>query len=291
MVLPAIAKKTRELAIDILWAGHYGPLQLCLAVPGIPVVYTLHDWMHSIGAMKSRAGIVDSKAKSEEFAYIAKAAGVACVSSADIHRVEEISSAVVRHVSLVPAFKVTSNNIVLSQRARIVHLGNLTTTATRLGLLRFFDVVWPLLGACQSDVDVIGGGAGDETRDVLSRVRYHGFVENLGDRLAFGDIHVIPWEHATGVRTRVSLALCFGQVIVAVRSGVAGSPELEDGYNCILVDKLEEMADAILRLSENIEERTRIGRAAKLTAERLQASNNAGAAINDLLAGASCKKH
>jgi hypothetical protein len=62
------------------------------------------------------------------------------------------------------------------------------------------------------------------------------------------DVHVIPWEHNTGTRTRVPVALRYRQVVVACREGVRCFPELKNGYNCILVNNLQEMPDAIRSL-------------------------------------------
>ena len=79
------------------------------------------------------------------------------------------------------------------------------------------------------------------------------------------DLHLIPWEHSTGQRTRLPVAFNFGQVVVAARPGIAGYPEAQDGLNCRLVDRLEEMAPVISELLADPAQRLRLGRAARET--------------------------
>ncbi len=82
------------------------------------------------------------------------------------------------------------------------------------------------------------------------------------------DLHIIPWEYSTAQRTRLPMAFNLGQVVVAVRAGVAGFPEVIDGENCRLVDRLDQMGSVIKELLRDPEQRERLGNAARRTFER-----------------------
>jgi glycosyltransferase involved in cell wall biosynthesis len=85
-----------------------------------------------------------------------------------------------------------------------------------------------------------------------------GFVEDLSTVLRPYDIHIVPWSHNTGVRTRIPLALNYGQALVAMRTTAACLDELRDGENCLLVSDFGEMAQAIRRLLHDDALRRRI---------------------------------
>jgi glycosyltransferase involved in cell wall biosynthesis len=144
------------------------------------------------------------------------------------------------------------------------------TTASRSGLERFFDVVWPTLNLEPDRLMVVGDldGAGDRLRTQLQRVTCTGFVKDLRQVLRPYDVNIIPWEHNTGQRTRLPVAFNHGQVVVAVRASVACFPEAEDGVNCRLVSRLEEMPGVISQLLHNSDERERLGRSARTTFEQ-----------------------
>lgn len=170
---------------------------------------------------------------------------------------------------------------------RIVHLGGMQTTATRKGLKRFLEVTWPIL--CrgldkQPEFWVIGNmegapksllGSLDQAGAVCT-----GFVKDLKSVLRPFDIHVVPWEHNTGTRTRIPLALNYGQVLVSTKAAAACFPNLRHDIDCILVDDLDCMTSEILDLLTNQQRRRRIGEAARkafmenFTREALQPSFN-----------------
>jgi glycosyltransferase involved in cell wall biosynthesis len=185
----------------------------------------------------------------------------------------ELESLGIRHVHYIPVSLESKgwveDNKPLSP-VRIVHLGGMGTTANRLGLERFFDVVWPSCVQENATLWVVGDArfAGAPLERKLKTVQCTGFVEDLTTVLRPFDIHIVPWEHATGQRTRVPVVLSCGQVIVAVRNGIACYPEIVDGENSILVESLCEMSAVINDLLRRPDERERLGRAARETYER-----------------------
>ena len=95
--------------------------------------------------------------------------------------------------------------------------------------------------------------------------RCAGYVQDLTTVLRPYDLHVIPWEHDTGTRTRAPIAFDRRQVVVATRAAMACMPEARDGENCVLVDHLDEMASVLHALYHDAARRQRLGDAARQT--------------------------
>ncbi|MCZ7545717.1 MAG: glycosyltransferase [Anaerolineae bacterium] len=138
---------------------------------------------------------------------------------------------------------------------RIVHLGTMQATANRLGLQRFMEVVWPRIietNPRPPELWVVGNldGASPELLGQLEKANAicAGYVFDLGTVLRPYDIHIVPWEHDTGTRTRIPLALNYAQALVSTRAGAACFRELRHNENCVQVDGLEQMGEAILAL-------------------------------------------
>jgi glycosyltransferase involved in cell wall biosynthesis len=144
------------------------------------------------------------------------------------------------------------------------------TTANREGLAAFFKGVWPQLKGLNVRFEVVGdtSTAPPELQKHLRTVACTGFVQDLTKVLRPYDIHIIPWEHSTGQRTRLPLAFNHAQVVVATKASVACYPEARDGENCRLVERLEDMVSVIPYLMADHAERTRLGRAARATFEK-----------------------
>ena len=104
--------------------------------------------------------------------------------------------------------------------------------------------MWPVLKDTGVELEVVGDltGASLELQQHLRSVKCVGFVKDLRSVLRPFDIHIIPWEHNTGQRTRLPLALAMSQVVVSTKAAVACYPEAVDGINCRLLDTLDEMA-------------------------------------------------
>jgi glycosyltransferase involved in cell wall biosynthesis len=143
-------------------------------------------------------------------------------------------------------------------------------TANRDGLTAFFKSVWPRLKGLNLLFEVVGdtSTAPPELQEHLRTVTCTGFVQDLTKVLRPYDIHIIPWEHSTGTRTRLPLAFNHAQVVIATKAAVACYPEVRDGENCRLVDKLEDMVEVIAELAHNQDERARIGLASRATFEQ-----------------------
>ena len=240
----------------------------------VPVVYYHHDFFWKI--KKLREGLSALSWRGIWGRWILRRAEERLVRSVDAcitgsaTELEELRLVGARAVALIPP-TVNSEPVAIpepvAQPCRIVHLGGFGTTATLLGLRCFLDVVWPVVRERVPDVELwVVGDTSAADRDIMARLEAAdavttGFVPDLSGVLRPGDLHVIPWEFGTGVRTRVVSCFQHGQALVAVRAGVAGYEGLENGDHCILVDTLEELADPLIDLALDPERRVRFARA------------------------------
>jgi len=110
-------------------------------------------------------------------------------------------------------------------------------------------------------------GLDDGLARQLKRAEAHctGFVEDLRTVLRPYDLHVIPWEYDTGTRTRLPVAFNHAQVVLATRASAACLPEARHGENCVLVDRLAEMAEPLAALAGDAARRRDLGAAARAT--------------------------
>jgi glycosyltransferase involved in cell wall biosynthesis len=251
---------------DVIWAQHFEPALLAAAQLQVPVVYSHHDWLYRIKALRFRRAEDNRQRALEE--RVAKQ--VAAVVSGSAIECAELHNLGCRQVHYIPVSYEPvpwDSEVEQSSSPRMVHLGGMGTTASRVGLERFFEIVWPRLEGKRPELVVVGdtAAAPPNLQTHLKAVTCLGFVNDLREVLRPFDLHIIPWEHSTGQRTRVPVAFNFGQVVVAVRGAVACFPEAVDQLNCRLVDRLEEMGDVIRELVNDAPQRERLGRAARST--------------------------
>ena len=258
----------RRLKPDVIWAQHYEPALLAAQQSIVPVVYVHHDWLYRIKALRNQR-VVNSTQRLAEERLVRT---VAAVVSGSQPECEEIRRAGGRHVFYIPVsyepvpFQPDSGS---PASRRLVHLGGMGSTANREGLLAFFERVWPRLREQNLDLEVVGdtSAAPPRLQAHLGTVSRTGFVLDLASVLRPLDLHIIPWEHCTGQRTRLPLAFNHGQVVVATRASVACYPEAVDGVNCRIVDRLEDMISVIPELMDDPVRRRRLGVAARATFE------------------------
>jgi glycosyltransferase involved in cell wall biosynthesis len=265
-----LRKLTRLIATlhpDFIWAQHFGPAQIAVLQSAVPVVYSHTDWLYKVKALAQ--GIdEDLEMRQMEERVARRAASVVSGSLVECQQLRTIGCRAVTYIPVAyDSATVTMNGAL--KRPRIVHLGALATTANRVGLERFFECVWPSLAQDDLDLWIIGDtcGAGALLERHFATVMCTGYVQDLGTVLRPYDLHIIPWEHDTGQRTRLPLVFNYGQVVIALRASVAGFPGLIDGENCRLVDRLDQMADVIRELLGDTAQRRRLGTAARETFE------------------------
>jgi glycosyltransferase involved in cell wall biosynthesis len=256
-----------EVEPDFIWAQHLVSAQISLLQNRIPTVYSHHDWLYKVKNLGPEHKWDLRSKKFEERAAL-DAAAVVSGSMVECNELTELGCSNVHYIPV--AFETAPIEFSPNgEKPRIVHLGGMGTTATRVGLERFFEVVWDRLDVKPADLWVVGdtNAATDEIKKQIANVTRPGYVKDLSSVLRPYDIHVIPWEHETGQRTRLVQAFNHGQALVATRQSVACFPEATHGENCILVESLDEMPAAVNRLLTDRDQRIRLGNAARKTFE------------------------
>ena len=266
-----LLRKFKELARDVepdfVWAQHLPSASVAVQQAKVPVVYSHHDWLYKVKGLNGNTAWGQRSKKTEE-EVVRRASAVVSGSYVECDQLREVGSSNVHYIPV--AYETVQPSEKDSGAApRLVHLGGLGTTANRIGLERFFDVVWPNIKIDRSNMLVVGDMtlASDKMKRHLQQVTSTGYVEDLSRVIRAHDVHIIPWEHDTGQRTRLVLAFNYCQAVVAIRKSVSCYPEAVDGENCILVDSLEDMASAIHRLLFDDDLRRRLGENARKTFE------------------------
>jgi len=156
---------------------------------------------------------------------------------------------------------------------RINHLGALTTTANYVGLKTYFETVHSqLVGLlCAHKIKVELFLIGDTTNakpdlmELISKHQVHilGFQPDLKNILRPFDLSIIPYDQNTGTRTKVPLLMNHGQVIIATKNSVAGTPEVLKCKGCFFIDEVCNFLDPILQLALDSSLRKKKGLLAK----------------------------
>ena len=253
---------------DFIWAEHLQPAQLAVLQTEIPVIYSHSDWSYRISAL--RHGKPENLVlRGAEENVARRATRVVSGSVVECEQLRAIGCKFVDYIPVSYAPAPIDPGAKPPQQVRLVHFGQIGTTANRVGLERFFDRVWPELLSEAPALWVIGdtSSAPPKLAQFLAGVTCTGHVTEWSHVLRPYDLHIIPWEYSTGQRTRVPVAFNYGQVIVAVRAGIAGFPEAIDGENCRLVDSLDQMGPVIKELLHDPAQRERLAKAARKTFE------------------------
>ena len=268
LAMRQLQERINSINPQFIWAHHFGPARIATLQQRRPVIYSHHDWLYKVRALAQGAS-VNVRLQEQEEDVARAAAGVVSGSFTECRQLRNLGC---REVAYIPVAyeRVAHNGEDLTGPPRIVHLGGLATTANRVGLERFFEVVWPGLPQECRNLWVIGdaSAASPGLTRYLQSVTCTGYVSDLKPVLRPFDLHIIPWEHDTGQRTRLPMIFNHQQVVVAVKAAVAGFPEVRDGVNCRLVERLDQMGEVIQALLFDPVERRRLGLAARHTFEQ-----------------------
>ncbi len=253
---------------DFIWAQHFEPTLIAITQREVPVVYSHHDWLYRIKALRF-GRLQDERMRRLEEKVARRVHSVVSGSATECAELRQLGCRQVHYIPVSYEMAPWNDRAEAAKGSSIVHLGGMGTTATRVGMERFFEVVWPEFGLRKPKLVVVGdtSTAPAKLKELLKAANCTGFVPDLSTVLRPFDLHIIPWEHSTGQRTRLPVAFNYGQVVVAVRGSVACFPEAKDGENCRLLDRLDQMAAALRELLVNPAERERLGRAARKTFE------------------------
>jgi glycosyltransferase involved in cell wall biosynthesis len=136
---------------------------------------------------------------------------------------------------------------------RVAFLGNVGAVANLDAIDFFADSILPLLRALEPEVvlDVVGPNASDEVqRRYASRVRFRGFVEDLGEALAEYDVLVAPLRFGGGTKLKVLDGMAQRIPVVTTSVGAEGL-SLKHGEHVWLGETAEQIAEGIITVKRD----------------------------------------
>lgn len=154
----------------------------------------------------------------------------------------------------------------------VIFIGELAGNNLK-SLQRFLELAWRRIRREQPKLTLhVIGRHGDAARQVcelansIGGVVFRGYVADLAEAMAVAGIAIVPLDKNCGLINKAIQSMACGHAIVTLESGIAGMPAAADGVNCVAVDSLQSMADAIIALATSKDRLTRIQQAAAATA-------------------------
>ncbi|MCF2446191.1 glycosyltransferase [Dyadobacter sp. CY345] len=264
-----------ELQPDIIWAEHLESFLLVTHLKSYKgkVIYSHHDFLWKLILIRRRKfkdfvqsfllQIIQKKAIQQFGKYVVGGA------SNELQEIQKLNTNVstLYLPTLYPIHPFPENSV-LQMPLRIIHLGSPKATANRVGIRNLLIKIIPeLQNKVEFQLHLIGvtNSCDMELYKLLNQpnVICEGFVDDLKSVLHPYDLHILPYDQATGSRTRYSVAMNYGQVLVAHMASVAGIDGLVHNQNCIIENSFDGMVKAIIRLHDNPSERIRLGNNAK----------------------------
>lgn len=146
----------------------------------------------------------------------------------------------------------------------VVVSGNMYSMETVQSVLWFLGSAWPLVLDRVPDATctLVGQNPAAELREIASRtpgVRVTGRVPDIRPYLAQAAVYVSPLRMGSGIKNRMLEALAMGKAIVATPASVYGL-SLERGVHFLVGETTQDMADHIVRLLQDKDERQRLER-------------------------------
>lgn len=278
-------KKIQELGdvvvgsphIQFIWCEHLMPV-LYLFV-GLPekqfldkLVYSHHDFFFKILRLRAHSPkqfIRSQLVKRLEMSIIKKVKSFISGSQSELGKIRILAPRA-KLTEFVPCFypPLEINELKpTTQGVKIYHIGTAAATANRIGLRFFFQKVFALIEDLPFTLEFFGN-----VKELIEqefpklqnhpKIIFHGFVQNLEEKIEEGMIHIIPYSGMTGTRTRVAGIARFKPCIFGFPNIQDSYPFLVSGKNVILVENQNEFAfqlralivDQVLRsqISQNI---------------------------------------
>ncbi len=171
------------------------------------------------------------------------------------------------------------------ERAGLLFVGGFRHPPNTDAVLWFCQEIWPVVHQQfpQMQFHVVGGDTPESITALsnLAGVRIHGYVEDLETLIDACRISVAPLRYGAGVKGKVNQALAHGLPVIATGCAVEGM-DLSNGEDVVLADNVQEFANAIIGLYNDITRLDQLAAAGIRNTQRAFSPERARAALRDL---------
>jgi len=151
------------------------------------------------------------------------------------------------------------------KKNKIVFIGNMRTLQNQ-DAAEFF--IYEILPAVKKEIPktefhIIGVVPSTYMKKMLcfENVVVSGFVNSVEDEIKNAAVSVAPLRIAAGIQNKVLISMACAVPVVLTSLISAGIPELESSKNCIIADKKNDFASAVVSIMKNENIRNNIGKA------------------------------
>lgn len=259
--LDFLQKIVKEKSIDLVWCEwRWAAIWAMKTSLEVPKIYSHHDWEYKLAVLRKKPTLKKKfhtyQKKRVEMQLVRSMDACVSGSQTEAEEIQQISGK--KALYLPTTYKSITPKKEAKKHSSIVHLGGMGTTANRIGLERFLDVCWESIKKAIPNIELVVVGSLNRAQDSLKKklkddqIKTMGFVKDLDQVLHPQDMHIIPWEHNTGTRTRIPVAFNYEQVLVSVAASAKCYPEITK-ENAILCEDLDQMKEAIIHLYSDSE--------------------------------------
>jgi glycosyltransferase involved in cell wall biosynthesis len=170
----------------------------------------------------------------------------------------------------------------------LVFTGSMDWMPNEDGIIFFVKQILPLVRQTRPAVKlwVVGRKPSNEIKalaEIDPGIAVTGRVENIRPFIAKGSVYIVPLRVGGGTRLKIFEAMAMGKAVVSTTIGAEGLP-VTSGSDIVLTDDPSQFANAVCRLLESVEDRKRIGSAARKLVETEYSWAAAAKNLDNLLA-------
>jgi glycosyltransferase involved in cell wall biosynthesis len=174
---------------------------------------------------------------------------------------------------------------------KILMIGDLTGTATRLGLILFAEKVLPvltkLMGNNPFEVHIVGRGEPPANiAEILQNhpaIKLRGRIDPADKEFLSADCLFVPTPIDLGIRVRILTAFSFACPVIAHPANAAGIKELKNNDNCLLGSDGQSLAEALYKVITDTSLRQQLEKNGRQCFENFFLDEVAGARIVELM--------
>ena len=169
----------------------------------------------------------------------------------------------------------------------LVFTGSMDWMPNEDGVLYFLRSILPLIRREIPEITftIVGRKPSEKLRAAAASepgVRVTGTVEDIRPYVREGSVYVVPLRIGSGTRLKIFEAMAMGKAIVSTSLGAEGLP-VRDSEDISIADKPEEFARKVCELLRGLDDRQRLGSAARRLVEQHYSWSSVAAEFDDVL--------